>query len=416
MSPDLNGPPAWIPDNPELLLSAAALERLRCLARDAGAPQRLLDLDDIDLLKELGLLTSNGLAREALLLAGSEEGMNQYFPEYRWRYEYHWGAGRKPDRLEGNDPIPIALARLVERIRTGASILVMPPSSQAFEHRPYPEPALMAALLNAFCHADYTLGVPVQVRQEAARVEFANPGSMPTDISPDNILRRRAARRKPLLIQGLTRLGLANQAETGVQRMVRVLLGEGFQLPEYAFQENQVQVSFIGGGTVARFRLFVEKENREDHPMTMEILLTLHAALQQPEIDEEIIAQVCQVDVTSALSLLEKMERGRGYLQRMLTGQESAWALRREMYDQIYDERLLKRQRRWYREKLKERVLHILKQRAEEGNEGISNAEIRQMTRLKATCARTLIYEMMTEHPEIEHIDRGRLSIFRWRE
>lgn len=416
MSPDLNGPPAWIPGNPELLLSAVALEHLRCIARDAGAPQRLLELDDIGLLRELGLLSSSGLARETLLLAGSEEGLNQYFPEYRWRYEYHWGAGRKPDCLEANDPLPITFARLIERIRTGASILVMPPSSQAFEHRPYPEPALIAALLNAFCHADYALGLPVQVRQEAARVEFVNPGSMPADISPDNILRRREARCNPLLIQALTRLGLANQAETGAQRMVRVLLGEGFQPPEYDLQENHVRISFIGGGTVARFRLFVEKEIQEGRPMTLEILLTLHAALQQPEIDEEIIAQVCQVDVPSAFFLLEEMERGRGYLQRMLTGQEAAWALRREMYGRIYDERLLKRQRRWYREKLKERVLHILKQRAEEGAEGVRNAEICQMTRLKATCARTLIYEMMSEHPEIKHIDRGRLSIFRWRE
>jgi len=406
----------YVPGDPEPLLSTVALEHLRRMARDAGAPQRLLDPVDIELLRELGLLTSGGLAREALLLAGSEDGLSRYFPEYRWKYEYHWGAGRKPDCLEGNDPIPIALAHLVERIRTGASILVMPPSSQAFEHRPYPELALMAALLNAFCHADYALGVPVQARQEAARVEFVNPGSMPADISPDNILHQRDARRNPLLIQALTRLGLANQAETGMQRMVRTLLGEGFQPPEYDLQENQVQVSFIGGGTVARFRLFVEKEIQEGRPMTLEILLLLHAALQQPEIDEETIAHVCQVDVPTALALLDEMDRERGYLQRMFTGQESAWALRREMYDRIYDERLLKRQRRWYREKLKERVLHILKQRAEEGNEGISNAEIRQMTRLKAHRARTLLYEMMSEYPQIEHVDRGRLSIFRWRE
>lgn len=406
----------YVPGDPEPLLSAVALEHLRRIARDAGAPPRLLELDDVGLLVELGLMTSSGLAREALLLAGSENGLNRYFPEYRWKYEYHWGAGRKPDSLEGNDPLPVALARLLERIRTGASILVMPPSSQAFEHRPYPEPALLAALLNAFCHADYALGVPVQVRQEAARVEFVNPGSMPADISPNNIFRQRDVRRNPLLIQALTMLGLANQVETGMQRMVRVLLGEGFQPPEYDLQENQIRISFIGGGTVARFRLFVEKEIQESRPMILEILLTLHAALQQPEIDEEIIAHVCQVDVSTALSLLDEMERGRGYLQRMFTGQEAAWALRREMYDLIYDERLLKRQRRWYREKLKERVLHILKQRAEEGDEGISNAEIRQMTRLKANRSRTLLYEMMSEYPQIEHVDRGRLSIFRWRE
>lgn len=406
----------YVPGDPEPLLSAAALERLRRMARDAGAPQRLLDLDDVELLRELGLLTPGGLAREALLLAGSEDGLNQYFPEYRWKYEYHWGAGRKPDCMEGNAPLPVALMRLLERIRSGASILVMPPSSQAFEHRPYPEPALLAALLNAFCHADYALGVPVQVRQEAARVEFVSPGSMPADIFPDNILRQRNARRNPLLIQALTGLGLANQAETGMQRMVRALLGEGFQPPDYDLQANQVRISFIGGGTVARFRLFVEQEIQEGRPMPLEILLLLHAALQQPEIDEEIIAHVCQVDVPTALALLDEMDRERGYLQRMFTGEEAAWALRREMYDRIYDERLLKRQRRWYRDKLKERVLHILRQRAEEGAEGISNAEIRQMTRLKAHRSRTLLYEMMEEYPQIEHIDRGRSSIFRWRE
>jgi ATP-dependent DNA helicase RecG len=416
MSPDLNNPLAWISGNPEPVLSVSALDHLRRMARDAGAPQRLLDPDDIELLRELGLLTSGGLAREALLLAGSEDGLNRYFPEYRWKYEYHWGAGRKPDCLEGNDPIPVALTRLLERMRSGASVLIMPPSSEAFEHRPYPELALMAALLNAFCHADYALGVPVQVRQEAARVEFVNPGSMPADISPDNVLRRRDARRNPLLIQALTRLGLANQAETGMQRMVRTLLGEGFQPPEYDLQENLVQVSFIGGGTVARFRLFVEKEIQEGRPMTLEILLLLHAALQQPEIDGEIAARVCQVDQQAAVALLDEMNRERGYLQRISSGQETVWALRREMYAVLYDERLLIRQRRWEWEKLKERVLHLLKQRAEEGDEGISNAEIRQVTRLKANRSLMFLYELMKEHPQIEHIDRGRLSVFRWRE
>jgi hypothetical protein len=93
-----------------------------------------------------------------------------------------------------------------------------------------------------------------------------------------------------LLVQALTRLGLANQAETSALRLVRSLLGEGFQPPEYDFQENHVLIRFIGGGTVARFRLFVEKENQEGRPMALEILLLLHAALQQPEVDEEIIA------------------------------------------------------------------------------------------------------------------------------
>lgn len=405
----------YVPGDPEPLLSAAALEHLRRMARDAGAPQRLLELDDVGLLVELGLMTSSGLARDALLLAGSEDGLSRYFPEYRWKYEYHWGAGRKPDSLEGNDPLPVALARLLERIRTGASILVMPPSSQAFEHRPYPEPALLAALLNAFCHADYALGVPVQVRQEAARVEFVNPGSMPADIFPNNILRQRDARRNPLLIQALTRLGLANQSESGMQRMVRALLGNGFQPPEFDLQENQVQISFIGGGTVARFRLFVEKEIQEGRPMTLEILLLLHAALQQPEIDGKIVSQVCHIDHQAALALLDEMDRGRSYLQRIPFDQEPVWALRREMYEVLYDERLLIRQRRWEWEKLKERVVNLLKQRADDGDEGISNAEIRQMTRLKANRSCMLLYEMMREHPEIEHINRGRLSTFRWR-
>ncbi len=405
---DLNESLAWIPGNPEPLLSAVALEQLRRMARDAGALQDLLALEIPGLLAELGLLSSHSLAREALLLVGSERGLGRYFPEYKWTYEYRWGEGRKLERIESDDPLPVALARLLARIRSGASVLIMPPGLEAFEHRPYPEPALQAALLNSFCHANYSLGTPIQVYQKAARITFTNPGNMPAGITLENVFRQREARRN-------TRLGLANQVETGMQCMYRELLGNGFQPPEFDPEENQIQISFIGGGTVARFRLFVEKEIQEGRPMPLEILLTLHAALQQPEIDEEIIVQVCQVDVPSALSLLEEMERGRGYLQHMLTGQEAAWALRREMYDLIYDERLLKRQRRWYREKLKERVLHILKQRAEEGDEGISNPEICQMTRLKATRSRTLLYEMMSEHPAIEHIDRGRLSIFCWR-
>lgn len=56
---------------PAALLSAAALERLRDLARQEQAPEDLLRQTDLDLLRALGVLRDGRLTRAALLLAGT---------------------------------------------------------------------------------------------------------------------------------------------------------------------------------------------------------------------------------------------------------------------------------------------------------------------------------------------------------
>ncbi|HNT25836.1 MAG TPA: ATP-binding protein [Anaerolineales bacterium] len=399
------------------LLSMTALERLRRMAREAGGPQDSLDRDDLGLLTDVGLLDEQGMAREALLLVGSEEGLRQYFPNYRWTYQFHWVEPRKADHFESADALPLALQHLSNSIQSGASAFTMQTSAGAFEYRPYPAGALREVLLNAFCHADYTQETPIQVSQEADRVEICNPGSLPDGISPNNLLRRRSALSNPLLAEALARLGLSRRTESGMQCIFRELLSNGSQPPAFDFQNEQVKVTIAGGATSARFRCFVEQEAQDGRSLSLEHLLALHAVLHQPEIDLAAAALVCQLDEPKALDILEELEsEERGYIQRIRNGQEITWALRPAMYTRLSDPRWLQRQRFRHWEILKKRVVDVIKQRSVDGGQGISNAEIRQLTLLRANHVRAFVKELTSENPQIELVYRGRLSTYRWRE
>ncbi len=415
MPPDQHESTAWITGNPVPLLSPAALEQLRSMAREAGGPQGLLDQDDLGLLAALGLLNEWGLAKVALVLAGSEAGVRQYFPHYRWMYQFHWVEPRKADRFESVEALPFALQRLCNAVQTGASAFTMQTSAGAFEYRPYPAGALRAALLNAFCHADYTQETPTQVNQAADRVEICNPGRLPDEISLDNILRRRSAQANHLLAEALARLGLSRRAESGMQCIFRELLSNGSQPPAFDFPNGQVKVTIAGGATSARFRCFVEQEAQEGRTLSLDHLLALHAALRQPEIDLAAAARICQLDEPQVLTVLEELETP-GYLKRIVNGQEITWALRPAMYTRLSDPRWLQRQRFRHWEILKKRVVDVIKQRSADGGQGISNAEIRQLTLLRANHVLTFMKELISENPQIELVYRGRLSTYRWRE
>jgi hypothetical protein len=194
-------------------------------------------------------------------------------------------------------------------------------------------------------------------------------------------------------------------------------LSNGSQLPTFDLQNGQVKVTFIGGATSARFRGFVEQEAKKGRPLSLEHLLLLQAVLRQMEIDLGTAALICQLDGTQTLRALEELESEElGYIQRIRYRQEITWALRPAMYVRLSDPLLLQRQRNRHWAILKKRVLDLLQQRFAEGERGIKNAEIRQLTLLRANHARAFMQELMTEYPQIEHLDRGRSSIFRWRE
>lgn len=116
------------------------------------------------------------------------------------------------DRADGNNAIPIALERILDRIMADNPITTVPQGLFHFEIRTYPEIALREALLNALVHADYRIAGPILVKQFKDQLEISYPGGLPGGIRPQNILRHEPVSRNPALVDALTRLRLGNRS------------------------------------------------------------------------------------------------------------------------------------------------------------------------------------------------------------
>jgi ATP-dependent DNA helicase RecG len=385
-----------IPEKAEGLISPTAMEQLRGTAGRERASDDLLRLSDLDLLNAIGVLRKNHLTRAGLLLAGKEEAIREFVPGYVWTHLRMQGDTEYSDRMDGSDALPIALARITDRIMADNPITTVQHGLFHFEYRTFPEIALREVLLNAFCHVNYRLPGPVLIRQYKDRLEISNPGGFIAGISPDNILPHHPAARTPHLVEALTRLRLVNRSNLGVPRMFRAMLIEGKEPPRIEEQGDAVKVLLIGGNLSAPFRAFVAEENQRGIDLSVDYLLILQYLLAHPEIDTATAARICQRRENDARDILSQMEVERDYLERGGTGRGTYWRLRSAIFERIVN-RSAERSRRIDWETAKARVLSVLKQRSANKEAGLTNAEIRQITLLDRGQVKRLMAELRDE-------------------
>jgi len=404
-----------VPGRPETLVSAAAMERLREAARRENAPDDLLRRPDRELLSTLGLIRDGRLLRAGVLLTGTEDAIRRYFSGYVWTHLRMRTDTDYSDRADGKDALPIALERILDRLMADNPITTVPQGLFHFEIRTYPEIALREALLNAFVHADYRLPGPILIKHFRDRLEVSNPGGLPGGITPENILRHEPVPRNPTLVDALTRLRLVNRSNLGVRRMYQALLIEGKEPPEIIDEGEAVRVIFRASNLSIPFRLFVAEEADKGRILTVEDLLVIQYLLRHPEIDSTTVARIAQLSDSDARETLSRMEVDLGYLERGGTGRGTYWILRHDLHRRLSAPGHPERDRRIDWEAAKTRVLSILKQHAERGEPGLSNAEIRQITHMDRNQVVRLMRELRQENPAIQSPGRGRWARYKWR-
>jgi ATP-dependent DNA helicase RecG len=392
----------------EAWISASAMERLREIARRERAPDDLLRLSDRDLLAAVGLVRNGHLLRAGLLLAGSTEALREVFPGYAWTYLRMATDTDYSDRGDGQDAVPVALEHLLGRIMIDNPIDTVRQGLFHYEFRTYPEIALREALLNALVHADYRIHGPILVKQFQDRLEISNPGGFVGGITPDNILRHEPVSRNPTLVNALTRLRLVNRSNLGVRRMYQALLIEGKEPPVILDEGEAVRVIFRASALSAPFRLFVAEEGDRGHILSVEELLVVQHLLRHPEIDTTTVARITQQTEANARETLSRMETALGYLERGGAGRGRYWTLCHDTHRRLAAPGQPERDHRIDWEAAKTRVLSVLKQRAERGEAGLQNAQVRQIVHMDRQQVNRLIHELEQEgHVRIEGYGRG---------
>lgn len=161
-----------VSDTLEAVLSPSAMEQLRLwVGRERGNAE-LVRLPDADLLGAIGVLKGGRPTRAAVLLGGIAEAVHRHVPSYVWTHLRMRSDTDYSDRADGTEALPVALAKVTDRIQADNPITTYKDGLFHYEYRTYPEVALREALLNAFSHADYRLASPVMVKQYKDRLEL----------------------------------------------------------------------------------------------------------------------------------------------------------------------------------------------------------------------------------------------------
>ncbi|HEX6287898.1 MAG TPA: ATP-binding protein [Herpetosiphonaceae bacterium] len=102
---------------------------------------------------------------------------------------------------------------------------------QRVEQPQYPPTALRELTVNAVAHRDYTImASSIRIAMFQNRIEWASPGSLPSSVTPENILDMQFAR-NPLLAQLLYQSGYVEAYGQGLDTVFNILQAQNLPLP-----------------------------------------------------------------------------------------------------------------------------------------------------------------------------------------
>ena len=115
---------------------------------------------------------------------------------------------------------------------------------QRKEYLDYPEKALREAIVNCYCHRDWTLSGDIKIEFFDDRVSIYSPGSLPDGLTFENIKMGMVAKRNPIIVNALDKTDYIENYATGIRRIFSDY--EGFEKqPDFYISENGVIVTLF---------------------------------------------------------------------------------------------------------------------------------------------------------------------------
>lgn len=107
----------------------------------------------------------------------------------------------------------------------------------------FPKEAWFEGIVNALCHRSYNIqGNPVMIRHFDDRLEIANSGPLPAQVTVENIAHERYAR-NPRIARLLADMGYVRELNEGVPRIYRAMQEVMLAKPEYTDENNTVTLT-----------------------------------------------------------------------------------------------------------------------------------------------------------------------------
>ncbi|MBQ5990463.1 MAG: putative DNA binding domain-containing protein [Oscillospiraceae bacterium] len=321
-----------VPDSSYDDLDDLERERLRNIIRNYRGETSLLELDNESLDKALRLATINDgkliPTYCGMLLIGKTESIKKYIPTAEAAFQEMKGTS-----ISVNESFTLPLLAAFEKIQN--YIDARNPEEEIEDGLfrisvpEYNKRAFREALVNAFCHRDYTMMGRIRVLIDDYGLTISNPGGFIEGVTLDNLLEIDPHGRNTALADALKRIGLAERTGRGIDRIYEGSLLYGKPVPDYSATTDVMVKLFIPKAHPDRsFTLLVSEEQKKSgRPMDIDSLLVLNELKNIRSSTVKKLSEKFHINRTKTKMVLEKLTSS-GLVEMSGTKVSSRYSLR----------------------------------------------------------------------------------------
>ncbi|MGI6137599.1 MAG: RNA-binding domain-containing protein [Candidatus Hydrogenedentales bacterium] len=305
-------------------LDGVERERLRNIIRSYSGEKNLLELDDEELDKALQLTTSAGDAivptLTGMLLIGKKDRLKDLVPTAGSAIQVFKGT-----TIIVNESFMLPLLAAFETI---SKYMDAWNRSEEMEIglfritiRDIHQDAFREALVNAYCHRDYSKMGRVRLQLNDEGLTLSNPGGFVEGINIKNLLEAEPQGRNPVLADALKRIGLAERTGRGIDRIFEWSLRYGRPLPDYSATTDTHVSLFLSKSLPDKnfIEMLADLEKGQKQSFSIYSLLVLNALQQLRRVTVQDLIKYTHITESKIKSILESLTES-GVVEAMGTG------------------------------------------------------------------------------------------------
>ena len=308
-------------------LDAEEILRTARLGIAAGRLPEFTGSDTPDILSRLDLFKDGKLNNAAVMLFGTR--FMPDYPQCQLRMARFRGVDKSEfldqRQIEGHAFALLEEAMLFLRRHLPVAGRIVPGLFEREDEPLFPLETLREALVNAFCHRDYTIvGGAVSLAIFDDRLEIWSDGTLPFGLKPEDLKREHPSRpRNPLIAKIFYLRGIIERWGRGTQKIVELCVKAGHPEPEFGEQAGSVWVRFLPSGYIAPHRVAHDLTERQREILQ---IIAHNATLPLRAITERMVHPPASATVRDDLYHLKRLELidSRGH------GRGAVWFLRKE--------------------------------------------------------------------------------------
>lgn len=311
--------------------------RLREIIRTRhGGEKNLLTLSDDELDIALHLVTRIGETLvptvTGMLLLGKERRIAELMPSARSAFQVLKGT-----EVRINEESSKPLLELFEDYET--YLKAWNPEKEmeyGLLRIPVPEfdhSAFREALVNAFCHRDYTVLGRVRVVIDDEGMTISSPGGFIDGVNLKNLLTVEPHGRNPALADAMKRIGLAEKTGRGIDRIFEGSIVFGRPWPDYS-ESTPVNVRLFiqrAKPDMPFIKFISDEQNRQGKTFSIYTLMILSVVNRERRTNIEHVTEVTNLSENKVRSVMESMVE-QGILETHGRGRDRTFILGRKIY------------------------------------------------------------------------------------